>query len=49
VNGRADLLSPAGDPRVASRTDQRERLGRHGRLWAQDDLTYFRTSAVDWR
>jgi hypothetical protein len=21
---------------------------RHGRLWAQDGLTYFRASAVDW-
>jgi hypothetical protein len=22
---------------------------RHGRLWTQDDLASFRTSAVDWR
>jgi hexosaminidase len=29
--------------------DHRARLARHGALWAQDDLTYFRTSAVDWR
>jgi hexosaminidase len=26
----------------------RDRLARHGRLWAQDDLEYFRSSAVDW-
>ncbi len=25
-----------------------DRLGRHGRLWAQDGLTYFRASTVDW-
>jgi hexosaminidase len=36
------------DPRAASWTDHRDRLARHGRLWAQDDLTYFRTSAVHW-
>jgi hexosaminidase len=26
----------------------RARLARHGRLWDQDDLTYFRSSTVDW-
>jgi len=26
----------------------RDRLARHGRLWEQDDLTYFRSSTVDW-
>ncbi len=26
----------------------RDRLARHGRLWAQDDLTYFRASTVNW-
>jgi hexosaminidase len=36
------------DPQVATWTDHRDRLARHGRLWAQDGLTYFRTSAVDW-
>jgi hexosaminidase len=36
------------DPRVATWTDHRNRLARHGRLWAQDGLTYFRTSTVDW-
>jgi hexosaminidase len=35
-------------PQRASWADHRDRLARHGRLWAQDDLTYFRTSAVDW-
>jgi hypothetical protein len=29
-------------------TDHRERLARHGHLWAQDDLTDFRTSTVNW-
>jgi len=36
------------DPRVATWTDHRDRLARHGQLWAQDGLTYFRTSTVDW-
>ena len=36
------------DPQVATWTDHRDRLARHGRLWAQDGLTYFRTCAVDW-
>jgi hexosaminidase len=36
------------DPRAATWTDHRDRLARHGRLWAQDGLTYFRTSTVDW-
>jgi hexosaminidase len=36
------------DPRAATWTDHRDRLARHGRLWAQDRLTYFRTPAVDW-
>ena len=35
-------------PQYANWADHRDRLARHGRLWAQDDLTYFRTSAVDW-
>jgi hexosaminidase len=26
----------------------RDRLGRHGRLWAQDGLEYFRASTVTW-
>ncbi len=36
------------DPQPASWTGHRDRLARHGRLWAQDDLTYFRTSTVNW-
>lgn len=28
--------------------EHRNRLARHARLWQQDDLTYFRTSAVNW-
>ena len=35
-------------PQLGSWADHRERLARHGRLWAQDDLGYFRTSTVDW-
>ena len=36
------------DPQLASWTGHRDRLARHGRLWVQDDLTYFRTCTVDW-
>src|SRR5262249_50657721 len=35
-------------PQVATWTDHSDRLARHVRLWAQDDLMYFRTSTVDW-
>jgi hexosaminidase len=35
-------------PHPAPWADHRNRLARHGRLWAQDDLEYFRTSEVDW-
>jgi hexosaminidase len=35
-------------PQAASWAGHRDRLARHGRLWAQDGLTYFRTSTVDW-
>jgi hexosaminidase len=35
-------------PQLANWADHRDRLARHERLWAEDDLTYFRTSAVDW-
>jgi len=35
-------------PQAAGWTGHRDRLARHGRLWAQDNLTYFRTSTVDW-
>jgi hexosaminidase len=35
-------------PQFASWAGHRDRLARHGRLWAQDDLTYFRASTVDW-
>jgi hexosaminidase len=33
---------------AAAWADHRDRLAWHGRLWAQDGLTYFRTSTVDW-
>jgi hexosaminidase len=35
-------------PHRTSWADHRDRLARHGRLWAQDGLTYFRASTVDW-
>jgi hexosaminidase len=35
-------------PRLAGWPAHRDRLARHGRLWAQDGLTYFRASTVDW-
>jgi hexosaminidase len=36
------------DPKVATWIDHRDRLARHGRLWSQDGLTFFRSSTVDW-
>jgi len=36
------------NPQVATWSDHRDRLARHGGLWAQDGLAYFRTSGVDW-
>jgi hexosaminidase len=35
-------------PQHAGWTGHRDRLARHGRLWAQDGLTYFRAPSVDW-
>jgi hexosaminidase len=49
-----DLAGPelaSGEPasRVpAGWAGHRDRLARHGKLWAQDGLTYFRASTVDW-
>jgi hexosaminidase len=36
------------DPQPGAWTDHRDRLARHGRMWAQDDLTYFRSTRVNW-
>ena len=36
-------------PQAATWAGHRDRLARHGRLWAQDGLSYFRSSAVAWR
>jgi hexosaminidase len=36
------------DPQAATWTGHRDRLARHRPLWAQDNLTYFRASTVDW-
>ena len=35
-------------PQLADWPAHRDRLARHGRLWAQDGLTYFRAATVDW-
>ena len=35
-------------PRLAGWAAHRDRLARLGRLWAQDGLTYYRASTVDW-
>jgi hexosaminidase len=35
-------------PELAGWADHRDRLARHGRLWAQDGLTYFRAATVNW-
>jgi hexosaminidase len=35
-------------PRHGDWPGHRDRLARHGRLWAQDGLTYFRAATVDW-
>ncbi|HEY1320498.1 MAG TPA: family 20 glycosylhydrolase, partial [Streptosporangiaceae bacterium] len=35
-------------PRLAGWAAHRDRLARHGGLWAHDGLTYFRASTVDW-
>lgn len=34
--------------RATTWTGHRDRFARHGLLWAQDNLTYFRASSVDW-
>jgi hexosaminidase len=36
------------DPRHGDWAGHRDRLARHGRLWAQDGLAYFRAASVDW-
>ncbi len=36
------------EPDAGAWAGHRDRLAWHGRLWAQDDLTYFRTSTVNW-
>ena len=35
-------------PEASGWAGHRDRLARHGRLWAQDGLTYFRAATVDW-
>jgi hypothetical protein len=35
-------------PAFTSWPANRDRLALHGPLWAQDGLTYFRASTVDW-
>jgi len=36
-------------PQAGPWAGHRDRLAGHGRLWAQDGLSYFRSSAVNWR
>jgi hexosaminidase len=36
------------DPRATSWADHRGRLAAHARLWDQDGLAFFKSSAVDW-
>ena len=36
------------DPRHGDWPGHRDRLARHGRLWAQDGLSYFRAATVGW-
>ena len=35
-------------PEASGWAGHRDRLARHGRLWARDGLTYFRAASVDW-
>lgn len=42
------VADKAWSPRATTWTDHRDRLARQGRLWAQDDLTYFHSATVDW-
>jgi hexosaminidase len=36
------------DPQDADWAEHADRIARHSRLWAQDDLTYFRANTVNW-
>ena len=40
--------APQTPAQASAWAEHRDRLARHARLWAQDDLTYFRTSAINW-
>jgi hypothetical protein len=56
IDGMTFMLLPrlpgvaqkAWGPPGVTWTDHCDRLAYHGRLWDQDDLTYFRSSAVGW-
>ena len=37
-----------GPPMAVGWSEHRDRLARHGRVWRQDDLTYFSSTEVDW-
>jgi hexosaminidase len=41
-------IAPKAWSEAATWTDHRDRLALHGGLWAQDALTYFRASTIDW-
>jgi hexosaminidase len=36
-------------PRSVAWADHRTRLAAHGRLWDQDHLAFFQSSAIDWK
>ena len=44
----ASPTGPGASRTASGWAGHRDRLARHGRLWAQDGLTYFRASTVDW-
>jgi hexosaminidase len=45
--GPLDPRGPRG-PQAVTWADHRDRLARHGRLWEQDNLEYFRAPALNW-
>jgi hexosaminidase len=45
----APQTATGAGPQAVTWADHRDSLARHGRLWAQDGLTYFRAASVDWR
>ena len=46
---RLDHEAPEPGPGEDGLGEHRAALARHGRLWEQDGLTFFRAETVDWR